>query len=58
MMGIVITSDAVNDCFEIDLDGISADRSKATICLLDIRSVVADLCRSSRGRTKSTSRNF
>jgi hypothetical protein len=41
-MGIVITSDAVNNCFEIDLGGLSADRLKATVCLRDIRSVVAD----------------
>jgi hypothetical protein len=41
-MGIVITSDAVKKCFEINLGGVSADRKKATICLNDIRSVVAD----------------
>jgi hypothetical protein len=41
-MGIVITSDLANNCFEIDLGGLSADRKKATICTNDIRSVVAD----------------
>jgi hypothetical protein len=41
-MGIVITSDLAKNCFEIDLGGLSSDRKKATICINDIRSVVAD----------------
>lgn len=42
-MGIIITSDLPKNCFEIDLGGLSADRKKATICINDIRSVVADV---------------
>ena len=41
-MGIVITSNLAKNNFEILLNGISADRKKATICLNDVRSVVAD----------------
>jgi hypothetical protein len=41
-MGIVVTSNLAKNCFEIDLGGVSADRKKATICISDIRSVVAD----------------